>query len=104
MLVAGSILWLVSGCAEAPVKVGDNNVEKPLEQVTGITSADLEKTSQKSSLNLWDVYNLAVKHTEDMASKYENILQANAQSQQAVASVLPQISINDRKSWQSSGY
>ena len=102
IFTAGLLLISLSGCAEAPIKVGDDTMEKPLEKVTGITSDDLQKTSQKSSMNLWDVYNLSVKHTEDMASKYEGILQADYQSQQAVASILPQISLADRKSWQSS--
>lgn len=100
--ITGLLLVFISGCAEAPIQVGGDKVEKPLEQVTGITSDDLQATLQKTELNLWDVYNLSVKHTEDMASKYENIVQSNAQSGEAVASILPQISINDKKSWLSS--
>lgn len=103
-LTAGFLLIGLSGCAEAPIQVGNDKVEKPLEQVTGITSDDFQKTEQKSSLNLWDVYNLSVKHTEDLAAKYENIIQSDAQSAQAVASVLPQIAINEKKNWNSTGY
>lgn len=95
---------LISGCAEAPIKVGDNNVEKPLEKITGISTADLEQSAQKPEMNLWDVYNLSVKRTEDLAVKYENIIQSSAQSQQAIASVLPQININENKIWQSSDF
>ena len=100
-LATGAFLLSLSGCAEAPIKVTDNNVEKPLEQITGVTSNNVEKAMQKPQMNLWDVYALAVKHTEDLAGKYENILQANAQSQQAVGSVLPQIYLNGTKGWDS---
>ncbi|HJT23781.1 MAG TPA: TolC family protein, partial [bacterium] len=103
-LTAGFLLIGLSGCAEAPIQVGNDKVERPLEQVTGITSDDFQKTEQKSSLNLWDVYNLSVKHTEDLASKYENILQSDAQSRQAVASVLPQIGITGTKAFISNNY
>lgn len=103
-LAIGAFLLSLSGCAEAPINVTDNNVEKPLEQITGVTSDNVEKAMQKPQMNLWDVYALAVKHTEDLASKYENILQAKAQSNQAIASVLPQIFLNDRANWQSNNY
>lgn len=103
-ILAGLFSIGLSGCAEAPIQVGNNKVEKPLEQVTGITSDDLENASKKSSMNLWDVYNLSVKHTEDMASKYENIIQSNSQSQQAVASVLPQIGITGTKAFVSNNF
>jgi outer membrane protein TolC len=95
---------LFTGCAEAPIKISENNVEKPLEQITGITTNDVEKAGQKAEMNLWDVYALTVKHTEDLAGKYENILQSKSQSQQAIASVLPQIFLNDTRNWQSSNY
>ncbi len=100
-LATGVFLLSLSGCAEAPINVTDNNVEKPLEQISGVTSDAVEKAAQKAQMNLWDVYALAVKHTEDLAGKYENILQANAQSDQAVASILPQIYLNDKASAQS---
>jgi outer membrane protein len=103
-LATGAFLLSLSGCAEAPINVTDNNVEKPLEQITGVTSDVVEKAAKKAQMNLWDVYALAVKHTEDLASKYENILQADAQSQQAVGSVLPQIFLNDKANWQSNNY
>ena len=102
-LLAGSLLVL-SGCAEAPVKVGDNQVEKPLEQVTGITTADVEKASSLKEMGFWDVFTLAVERTELLASQHENIDQAEAQEQLAIASVLPQISISDTKNWQSNDY
>jgi len=95
---------LLIGCAGAPVVVGDGKIEKPLEQVTGLATSDVEKASQKTELNLWDVYAMAVEKTEDLATKAEDIEQASAQSQQAIASILPQIAINDRKNWQSNSY
>jgi len=101
---AGFLLAILSGCAEAPAKVGDNIVENPLEQVTGVTTDDIQKAGQKTELGLWDVYAMAVERTEDLASKVEDIEQAKAQGQQAVASVLPQVYLNDSRNWQSSSY
>jgi len=103
-LAASAFLFSLSGCAEAPIRMGEPQVEKPLEQVSGVTTADLEKSSQKTELNLWDVYNLSVKHTEDLASKYENIIQSNAQSGEAIASILPQITVNEKKAVQSTNF
>jgi len=102
--MAGLLLIGLSGCAEAPVKVGDNNVEKPLQQVTGLTSDDVEKAAQKSSLNLWDVYALAVKHTETLATNVENVEQAKAQDRQAIGAWLPQIFLNGTKAFTSGDY
>jgi outer membrane protein len=103
-LATGAFLLSLSGCAEAPVKVGGNDVEKPLERVTGITTDDLQKTLQKSTYDLMDVYALAVKHTETLASNYENVIQARAQNRQAIGAWLPQISLGDTKNWQSNNY
>ncbi len=99
--VLGAVFF--SGCAEAPVTVGDNNVEKPLQDVTGVTTDDIQKALQKQALNLMDVYSLAVKHTETLATNYENVLQAHSQQAQAVGSALPQIALNGTKTWASSG-
>jgi outer membrane protein len=104
-LLTGSLMaWALSGCAQAPIRMGGDSVEAPLQQTTGVSTESLKESSQKAQLDLWDVYGLAVKRTEDMASKYEDILQARAQSQQAVASVLPQIFLNGSKGWQSSSF
>jgi outer membrane protein len=97
-------LLSLSGCAEAPVKIGDGKIEKPLEQVTGLTTADVSNASQKSPLNLWDVYALAVERTEALATLVENVEQAHAQSQQALGAWLPQIFLDGTKGWQSSNY
>jgi outer membrane protein len=94
----------LSGCAEAPVKVGGNNVEKPLQEVTGLTTSDVEKAAQKPVLNLWDVYALAVKHTETLATNAENVQQAKSQNAQAIGAWLPQIYLNEDKSFQSNSY
>ena len=84
--------------------MGDNNVEKPLHEVTGLITVDVEKAAQKTDLNLWDVYALAAKHTELLATSAENVEQAKAQSAQALGAWLPQISLGDTKSWQSNDY
>lgn len=86
------------------MKVGDNSVGKPLQQVTGLTSDDVEKAAQKAVLNLWDVYALAAKHTETLSTNYENVIQARAQNRQAVGAWLPQVSLGDTKVWQSNNY
>jgi len=100
---AGSLVWL-GGCAEAPVKVGDNHVEKSIQDVTGLTTDDVEKASSKSSMNLWDVFALAVKHTETLASSTENVEQAKAQNSQALGAWLPQVYLNDTFAGQSTQY
>jgi len=97
-------LSLLGGCAEAPVKVGDNHVEQSLQDVTGLTTDDVQKAAQKSTMNLWDVYALAVKHTETLASSAENVEQAKAQNSEALGAWLPQIYLNDTYAGQSSQY
>ena len=103
-LIAGLFLLSLCGCASAPVVVGDGKIEKILEPITGVTTADVEKAAPISEMGFWDVYTLAVERTERLASKAEDIEQAEAQGQQAIASVLPQITLNDSKSWQSTSY
>ena len=89
----GLFLFL-SGCAEAPVQVGDGKIEPALGQVTGLAENAAESAAQKAQMNLWDVYALAAKRTEILASSAENVLQAKAQDNQAVGAWLPQIGIN----------
>jgi outer membrane protein len=95
---------ILAGCAGAPVVVGDSKLERPLEEATGLATSDLQKASEKKELDLWDVYALASDRTETLASAQENVEQAHAQSRQALGAWLPQISLADRKNWQSSGY
>ena len=104
LLLSGSLIFIFSGCAEAPILVGNGKIEKPLEQVTGLTTADVEKAAPQSQMSFWDVYALAVERTEGLANTAEGMEQAGAQEQQAVASILPQISLNDSKNWQSNQY
>ncbi len=101
IFVAGCFLILFAGCAGAPVKVGEGPVEKPLRDVSGVTTEDVQKALQKESLNLRDVYALAVKRTETLATNAENVEQAKAQNAQAIGAWLPQIYLNDMKKWQS---
>lgn len=102
LLLGGLVLW--GGCAEAPVKVGDNHVEQSLQDVTGLTTDDVEKAVQATSMNLWDVYALAVKHTETLASSAENVEQAKAQNNQALGAWLPQVYLSDVVQQQSDQY
>lgn len=103
-LPALALLLALSGCAEAPVKIGDGKIEKSLVEVSGMTSLDVEKASQKSALDLWDVYALAVERTETLATGVENVKQAQSQNAQAIGAWLPQLSLGDAKSWQSGSY
>lgn len=73
---------------------GDGAIEPVLRQVTGLPENAAEAAALKAQLNLWDVYALAAKRTETLASSAENVLQAKAQSNQAIGALLPQIGIN----------
>lgn len=98
------IILLISGCAEAPVKVGEGNIEKTLQQVTGLPENAADAAAQKVRLNLWDVYALAAKRTETLASAAENVLQAKATNAQAIGSALPQINLNGTYTTVSNSY
>lgn len=98
------ISLLISGCAEAPVKVGEGNIEPVLHDVTGLAPNAADNAASKATLNLWDVYALAVKRTETLASSAESVLQAKSQNDQAIGAWLPQIQLNDTKIWQSNTY
>ena len=104
LLSTASLLAFLGGCAEAPVKVGDNNVEKPLHEVTGLTTDDVQKAVQKTNMNLMDVFALAVKHTETLATSAENVEQAKAQNNQALGAWLPQVYLGDTFAGQSTQY
>ncbi len=104
LLAISGLSLSLSGCAEAPIKIGDNHVEKSLQDVTGLTTDEVQKAVQKSTLNLWDVFALAVKHTEAMANSAENVEQAKAQNNQALGAWLPQVYLNDVWGRQSSQY
>jgi outer membrane protein len=95
---------LISGCAETPVKVGDGTIEPVLRNVTGLAPDAADKAAQKAQLNLWDVYAMAVKRTETLASSAESVLQAKSQNDQAIGAWLPQIQLNETKIWQSNTY
>lgn len=101
---AGLLVVILSGCAEAPVKVGEGKIEPTLRQVTGLSENAADAAAQKAQMNLWDVYALAVKRTETLASGAENVEQAKAQNRQAIGAWLPQIYLNDTFSRQSSDY
>ncbi len=101
---AGLLVVILSGCAEAPVKVGEGKIEPTLRQVTGLSENAADAAAQKAQMNLWDVYALAVKRTETLASGAENVEQAKAQNRQAIGAWLPQIYLSDTFSRQSSDY
>ncbi len=99
-IVAVGLSIFSFGCAGAPVKVGEGPVEKPLQEVSGITTEDVQKALKKETLNLMDVYSLAVKRTETLATASESVLQAKSQNAQAVGAWLPQVYLGDMKKWQ----
>lgn len=105
------LLW---ACTSEPVKVGSNEVEKPLQDATGVTTADVTSaqnnspdisnptgpstTESKPSLTLDEIYALAVTRTERMAIRQESVIQAEAQKNQAVGSWIPSLSFRDTQS------
>lgn len=103
-LPALALLLALSGCAEAPVKIGDGKIERPLVEVSGMTTQDVAKASQKNQLNLWDVYALAVERTEPLASNAENVVQAKSQNAQAIGAWLPQIALNGSRAFTSGSF
>ncbi|RPI90534.1 MAG: hypothetical protein EHM32_11455, partial [Spirochaetales bacterium] len=64
---------------------------------TGITRSDIEKVAKKESLDLFDVYVLAVSGTERMAIESEYSLQADARRRQALGLFLPRVSLKATK-------
>lgn len=98
------MLVFLSGCAEAPVKVGEGKIEPVLRDVTGLAPDAADAAAQKTQLNLWDVYALAVKRTETLATSAENVLQAKSLNSQAVGAALPQVYLNGSKTWVSPSY
>ncbi len=64
---------------------------------TGITRSDIEKVAKKESLDLFDVYVLAVSGTETMAIESEYSLQADARRRQALGLFLPRVSLKATK-------
>lgn len=100
LLGGAAALFLLSGCAHYHVEVGNNDqVDNPIPAYTGVHTKQAQAAAQKSVLDLWDVYSLAVERTETLASQVENVEQAEAQQQQAFGAWLPQIFLNGQKNW-----
>lgn len=72
-------------------------IAKLLEEVTGITDADVIKARERSVLTLFDVYALAVKKTEAMAIEGEKYVQAETRRSQAIGAMLPRVSLRATK-------
>lgn len=72
-------------------------IAKLLEEVTGITDADVIKAREKRVLTLFDVYALAVKKTEAMAIEGEKYVQAETRRSQAIGAMLPRVSLRATK-------
>ncbi len=94
-------LGLLSGCAHYHVEVDQERVDNPLPAYTGVNTDLAKAAAEKTNLNLWDVYALAVERTETLASQVENVEQAEAQQQQALGAWLPQIGLVGQKTWAS---
>jgi outer membrane protein TolC len=98
------VFILVSGCAGPRVRVGDEQIEKPLLEATGVQTQQVRDATSKKELGLWDAYALAVERTERLASRYESLEQAKAVKQQAVGSYIPHVYLNSSKGiWGPSG-
>jgi len=102
-------LW---ACTSEPVKVGENTVEKPLENATGVRTEDVAAAEKKTrsslpgsqpgmedvkesenrpTLSLDEIYALAVKHTERLAIRQESVIQAEADKNRAIGSWIPSL-------------
>lgn len=92
-----AVLAFATGCAGPRVRVGDDLVEKPLQEATGITSEAVRQAESKAQLGFWDAYALSVEHTERLASRYENLEQAKAERQQAVGAYAPHVYLDSSK-------
>lgn len=103
VIFTGLALYL-TGCAEVPIQVGDGKMEKTLTQVTGLAPDAAEMAAVKKTMNLWDVYALAAKRTESLATSAENVLQAKSQNAQAIGAWLPQVGLNGTAAWTSGSY
>jgi len=106
ILAAGlAALGLLSGCAQYHVAVADQDqVDNPLPAVTGVNTDQAKAAAAKTTLNLWDVYALAVERTETMAITVDNLELADALQQQAFGAWLPQVYLNGQKNWVSGSY
>ena len=81
-----------------PVWAGtERKTDGLLMQATGITREDVHGVSTKESLDLFDVYVMAVSGTERMAIEGEYALQADARRRQALGLFLPKISLKATK-------
>jgi len=81
-----------------PVWAGtERKTDGLLMQATGITRADVASVTGKESLDLFDVYVMAVSGTERMAIEGEYALQADARRRQALGLFLPKISLKASK-------
>jgi outer membrane protein len=99
-----AVLGLLSGCAHYHVEVNQDRVDNPLPATTGVNTDQAKAAAEKASLNLWDVYALAVERTETLANQVENIEQAEAQQQQALGAWLPQVGLVGQKTWVSGAF
>jgi outer membrane protein len=75
----------------------DKKTRALLLEATGITKDDIDRVKQKESLDLFDVYVLAVSGTERMAIESEYARQADARRRQALGLFLPRISLKATK-------
>ncbi len=66
-------------------------------EATGITRADIDRAVKKETLDLLDIYVLAVSSTERMAIEGEYALQADARRRQALGLFLPRVSLKATK-------
>jgi outer membrane protein len=98
-------LGLLSGCSQYHVTVDNQDqVDNPLPAYTGVDTDLAKAAAQKTTLDLWDVYALAVERTESMAITVDNLELADALQQQALGTWLPQVYLNAQKNWVSGSF
>ena len=100
-LIAGCLY----SCTSEAIKVGDGEIEKPLQDVAGVRREDLASAQSKldaqgpgsPGLTLPDLYALAVDRTERLAIKQEKVIQAESDRNRAVGSWIPSLSFRETR-------
>jgi len=92
-----------SGCAGPRVRVDDGQVEAPMREATGVNTEQVRQAAGKKELGFWDAYALSVERTERLASRYENLEQAKAETQQAIGAYVPHVSLNANRGFWGAG-
>lgn len=81
------LLLLIILIVPYPLSAEEERLNRQIMQVSGITEEDSAEAVSKKMLRLYDLYAIAVKHSESLMIEYENVVQAEAGRQQAIGSL-----------------